>query len=331
MRIGEHPSRHKAIDSESSSHRVIIPIYIPNSEGYFKDAFNVLKVCIMSLLKTINDDTKITLISNASSNEVNEYIYELQAANKIDRAIFNRENVGKMNALMTETRASFEEFITYSDADVFFDKGWLKQTYTIFKNVPKAGFVSMNPTPNNFGTANSTLVSNCVNLYLGKNKVSDVCSYTDLEHFHKSIGKDKSFTDKMHNKDKIHCLNKEVKWIVGAGHFCCTIRKTPLLNYVPKEKSTSQVSGGSESIYLDVPFDKTGLWKLSSPKAYVWHMGNILEKEWALNKLKALNHFKEEDFTFFDIPFKGVVKSSAIIPYYIKMKIVSLLKKIKVL
>jgi hypothetical protein len=331
MRIGEHPSRHKAIDSESSSHRVIIPIYIPNSEGYFEDAFNVLKVCVSSLLKTINDDTKITLISNASSNEVNDYIYELQDDNKIDRAIFNKENVGKMNALMTETRASFEEFITYSDADVFFDKGWLKQTYTMFKNVPKAGFVSMNPTPNNYGTANSTLLSNWISLYLGKNTVSNVCSYTDLEHFHKSIGRDSSYTDTMYNNNKIHCLNKQVKWIVGAGHFCCTIRKTPLLNFVPVEKSTSQVSGGSETRYLDVPFDKTGLWKLSSPKAYVWHMGNVLEKEWAENKIEEIKKFEEDSFTFFDIPFRGIVWKSSLIPYKIKLKLVSLLSKIKII
>ena len=39
-----------------------------------------------------------------------------------------------MNAIITETRASYEEFITYADADVFFDKGWLKETFEIFKN-----------------------------------------------------------------------------------------------------------------------------------------------------------------------------------------------------
>ena len=96
MRIGTNPNINSTIDFSIKSHRVIIPIYIPNAEGYFADAFNVLKVCIDSLLKTINNDTAITLISNASSKEVNDYISQLFIEKKIVKVVFNCENVGKM-------------------------------------------------------------------------------------------------------------------------------------------------------------------------------------------------------------------------------------------
>jgi hypothetical protein len=329
MRIGSNPNSSKTIDFSVKSHRVIIPIYIPNAEGYFADAFNVLKVCIDSLLKTINNDTAITLISNASSNEVNDYITQLLNDKKIDKAVFNTENIGKMNAIITETRASFEEFITYSDADVFFDKGWLKQTFTMFKKVSKAGFVSMNPTPNNYSHADSTLLSNWYTVLFKNKKTNIVCSYQDLEHFFKSVGRTKEAIDKVFNG---HCYTiSNENYIIGAGHFCCTIRKTPILKFVPKEQSKIGVSGGSEGIYLDIPFNKTGLWRISSPKAYVWHMGNTLEKNWTNLKLESLNNFKEDDFTFSTIPHKNVSFSAFIIPYFIKNKIISLLKKFKII
>jgi hypothetical protein len=329
MRIGSNPNNHKLIDLEIKSHRVIIPVYIPNAEGYFADAFNVFKVCISSLLQTINNDTVISIISNACSDEVNQYIFQLLNEKKIDRAVFNKNNVGKMNAIVTESRSSFEEFITYSDADVFFDKGWLKQTFSMFKNVNKAGFVSMNPTPNNYSHADSTLLSNWYTVLFNKKKTNSVCSYQDLEHFHKSVGRDKSATDKMYDG---HCyvISKQ-NYIIGAGHFCCTIRKTPIFKFVPKDQSKVGVSGGSESIYLDLPFDKTGLWRLSSPKAYVWHMGNTLEKEWAIEMLQSLKNFKEEEFSFSVLPYLNATVSSAIFPYYLKNKVVLILKKVKII
>lgn len=326
MRIGSNPNVNKSISVNDASHRVIIPIYIPNNEGYFKDSFNVLKVCIESLLLTINKDTAVSLISNGSSEEVNNYINDLYLNGKIDRAIFNKDNVGKMNAIIAETRASFEEFITYSDADVFFDKGWLFQTFQMFKKIPQAGFVSMNPTPNNYSHADSTVISNFWQAIFDKKKVSEVCAFDDLKHFHSSIGRDLSFTNDMF-ESYILCTKSNENYIVGAGHFCCTIRKSPTLKYVPKEKSYIGVSGGSEAVYLDIPFDKTGLWRLSSPRAYVWHMGNILEKDWAEEKLNIISNFKESEFYFHNLPLNNKLKIVNFLPYFFRSKIATLVKK----
>ena len=326
MRIGKNPNIHKKLELTEASHRVIIPVYIPNFEGYFEGAFEVFKVCLQSLLQTINQDTRISIISNASSSEVNEYIREMFELGSIDRSIFNADNVGKMNAIVAETRASFEEFITYADADVFFDKGWLQQTYQMFKEVKKAGFVSMNPTPNNLTMAHSTVLSNMVKLKSLRKKTSDVCNYDDLLHFHKSIGRDEAFTNTMFN-GYVMCVGSN--YIIGAGHFCCTVRKTPTLRYTPIYKSTIGVSGGSENKYLDIPFDKTGLWRLSSPKAYIWHMGNVLDTEWASLKLKALEGFKENSFTFGALPPRDSDFILSNIPYKLKGRLVSLAKKLK--
>ena len=330
MREGVNPNSHKNIEIPQKSHRVIIPVYIPNFEGYFKDSLNVFKVCMESLLNTINEDTVISIISNASCDEVNDYINKLYLSKDIDRAIFSKENVGKMNAIISETRASFEEFITYSDADVFFDKGWLKQTFTMFKNVPEAGFISMNPTPQNYAHVESTLLSNLKVLFFQNKKTKDVCTINDLEHFHKSIGKEKEYTLKMF-ESKILTITDE-NYMLGAGHFCCNIRKTPTLKFVPLEYSNKAASGGSEAVYLDIPFNKTGLLRLSSPKSFVWHMGNVLEKEWSISKLNQIVDFKEDSFSFNNLIKKS--KSAIflhLIPYKLRLKIIGLFRRLKFL
>ncbi|MBT8261663.1 MAG: glycosyltransferase family 2 protein [Bacteroidia bacterium] len=327
MRIGQNPNISKELDLSKSSHRVIIPVYIPNAEGYFEGSFNVLKMCIQSLLATINSDTKISLISNASSDEVNTYIRGLFEAGKIDRAVFNTDNVGKMNAIIPEARASFEDFVTYADADVFFDKGWLKQTFSMFEKVRNAGLVSMNPTPRNLARADSTVLDNIFTFLGAMKKTKDVCSYDDLRHFHKSVDRDLSFTEKMFHQSKVACVGEN--YIIGAGHFCCTVVRTQVLRKTPLAMSNIAASGGSENIYLDTPMDKTGLWRLSSPKAFVWHMGNALDKEWASQKLKSLENFSEEDFRFADLPSRRRSLFSRLIPYSIKTRLVALFKKIK--
>lgn len=327
MRIGQNPNIKKELDLSKSSHRVIIPIYIPNSEGYFEGSFDVLKTCVHSLIQTINADTKITLISNASSDEVNEFIGELYSSGKIDRAVFNAENVGKMNAIIAEARASFETYVTYSDADVFFDKGWLKQTYTMFDSVRSAGFVSMNPTPKNMSLASSTIVANFWK-FLGKaQRTSEVCDYSDLEHFHRSIGKDEEHTRDMFDNTRVTCVGDN--YIIGAGHFCCTVVRSPVLDKTPRGMSNIAAAGGSENVFLDVPLDKTGLWRLSSPKAYVWHMGNILDKKWADEKLRSLEGFKEDAFRFDDLPGRKVRFTTTLIPYNLRPKIAAGMKKFK--
>jgi hypothetical protein len=327
MRVGNNPSHLKIINTSNTSHRVIIPVYIPNNEGYFLDSFNVFKICIESLLKTINSDTAISIISNGSSKEVNNYIYELYCNKKIDRAIFNAENLGKVNAIIAETRASYEPFITYSDADVFFDKGWLKKTFDIYKNFPKAGFVSMNPMPNSYGYASSAIIDTIFVLNRNRKLISNFSNFEDIAHFHKSVGRTDDVTKKLLATKALVLEKGEVQCFVGAGHFCCTIKNSVLSKYYPHENANAS---GLEKKFLDIPFEKTGYWRVSSTKAYVWHMGNVLEKDWSINKLNSISNFREGNFTFNELKIKQFWFSQ-MIPLALKLKIVSILKKIKII
>ena len=43
MRIGLNPHKDKLQEESDYIHQVIIPVYIPNMDGYFKDVFEILK------------------------------------------------------------------------------------------------------------------------------------------------------------------------------------------------------------------------------------------------------------------------------------------------
>ncbi len=67
MRIGLNPNKDTVIKPSNYIHQVIIPVFIPNEEGYFKDSLKIFKLCIESLLSTIHNKTFITIVNNGSS------------------------------------------------------------------------------------------------------------------------------------------------------------------------------------------------------------------------------------------------------------------------
>ena len=78
MRKGENISKDKLLELKQCSHKVIIPLHIPNEKGYYTDAFKIFKLCLFSILKTSISPLKISVISNGCSNKINEKLLDLQ-------------------------------------------------------------------------------------------------------------------------------------------------------------------------------------------------------------------------------------------------------------
>ena len=73
MRKGVNPTKGgKLVNLEPCDHRILIPLHIPNEEGYFKDAYKIFLLCLNSLLKTSQSKLKISIISNKSSTIINQ-------------------------------------------------------------------------------------------------------------------------------------------------------------------------------------------------------------------------------------------------------------------
>jgi cellulose synthase/poly-beta-1,6-N-acetylglucosamine synthase-like glycosyltransferase len=132
MRIGFNPNKNKPVEPNDFFHQVIIPVYIPNQEGYFKDSFKILQYCLESLLKTSHSKTYFTVVNNGSCNEVIEYLNSLQQQLKIHE-IIHTSAIGKMNAILKGLMGHNFDLITIADADVLFLNNWQKNTYEVFK------------------------------------------------------------------------------------------------------------------------------------------------------------------------------------------------------
>ena len=75
---------------------------------------------------------------------------------------------------------------------------------------------------------------------------------------------------------------------VGCGHFLFTLRKETL-QYIPDEPCKRPLGAGSDELWYDRPPDLGGLWRLATPIAHAYHLGNVPEPwmDQALEELRV--------------------------------------------
>ena len=119
MRIGYNPHKDKPQDKSEYTHQVIIPVYIPNFDGYFKDSFEIVQQCLNSLFFTSHNKTFFTVVNNGSCKEIADYLNQLFEQQKIHEVI-HTENIGKLNSVMKGLVGNNIRLVTISDSDVLF-------------------------------------------------------------------------------------------------------------------------------------------------------------------------------------------------------------------
>ena len=324
MRKGVNPEKGKGEKNTPFMHRVIVPVYIPNlDQEYYKEVFEVFKICLNSLINTINFETScITLINNDSIPEVDVYIKKLLNEGKIDKSVSYTQNRGKVYGVLSEAKAAFEPFVTIADADVLFFEGWERAVSEVFDKIPKAGVVSPAPSPHMALYHNSSVFSD---LYLrrkiGYNKrVSDV----DCELFLKGMGNLSLFNRNKQEfswKQKQYFLKDHPNVILGAGHFVATYRSSIFQKCHPFPER--KFENGYEERFIDCLADEMGLYRLSLAKTYAYHLGNKLDD--TINQVNISSSEKLSRKGFAEI--KEPIKSFN--PYFLRSIIFKSLKWIK--
>ncbi|UWY28606.1 glycosyltransferase family 2 protein [Flavobacterium sp. TR2] len=329
MRIDFNPNKDKQREPNYFFHQVIIPIYIPNFNGYFRESFQILKYCLESLLKTAHSRTFITLVNNGSCRDVVDYLDELYRIGKIHE-IIHTSNIGKLNAVLKGISGHDFSLITVSDSDVLFLNDWQEETYKVFENFPKTGAVC--PTPSSRSLKNYT--SNIwFELFFSKSLYfSKVKNPKALKAFAESVGNSR-FYNEAHLEKYLTVSNKNSRAVVGAGHFVTTYRKEAF------EKNNLKYSdfvlgGESEKKLLDLPVIRKGMWRLSTEDNFAYHLGNV-EEQWmkeVLGALKSNNYVDEKPiilknirtskFEFFikNTIFSRIIAQKKIWRYCIKYK-----------
>ncbi|NJB81737.1 glycosyltransferase family A protein [Wenyingzhuangia aestuarii] len=295
MRKGENISKDVLIETSESSHRVIIPLYIPNEEEYYKEAYKIFEICLFSILKTSTSILKVSVISNGSCNSVNQKLLKLQVEDYIDELIIEKESIGKINSILKVLRTAEERLITITDADVLFCNGWEDAVVNVFEAFPKAGAVC--PVP--VFRKHLSLTSNIWLRYMFSKRLyfRPVKNSKALTRFANSIGwpwLDEKWKDVI---GTIQAKNGTIA-VLGCSHFVATYKKE-VFEKLPRKNSIYKLGGDSEFKYTDQPVLKKGGYRLSTYDNYAYHIGNkldnfILEE---YKKLKMNSNKINEDYS----------------------------------
>lgn len=270
MRIGFNPHKDKPNEATEFTHQVIIPVYIPNQEGYFKDSARIFKICLESLIKTAHDKTFISVVNNGCCIEVEQYMNKLFEDKKIHE-IIHTTNIGKLNAIIKGIVGNDIELVTIADSDVFFLENWQRETVKIFNAFPKAGVVGIVPQFRNFAHLCGNLI---LSNFFSKNlKFTEVKNPEALRKFFHSIGWGENY-NKAYLKWNLTIQNDKSTAVVGSGHFVATYKKK-----IFDEISTyfGFKLGAETERYLDEGPLRKDLWRLTTNDNFAYHMGNVYE------------------------------------------------------
>jgi hypothetical protein len=288
MRLGSNPKKMEKLQADKK-HQVIVPVHIPNFEGYYKDSYKILDLCLVSINKTCHDETFLTVVNNGSHGEIALYLQEQFQEGKIHELI-HTDKIGKNNAILKALKGHYFKYITVADADVLFLNGWQEETMKVFKAFPKTGVVGLTPQVRSyFYCAWNVLFDNLLSKSLA---FSNVKNPGALKEFLKSIGWKGNY-----NKDFLRYIltiqdKKGFKAVVGSGHYVATYKRCSISHDTHFEID-ELLSPKYDRELLDKPGQRNGSWRLTTEDNYAYHMGNVYEP-WMSDFVNKLGSFNEE-------------------------------------
>ncbi|MEA9413101.1 glycosyltransferase family A protein [Flavobacterium sp. PL02] len=318
MRTGINPSRNQELPKSEYLHQIIIPVYIPSQEGFFKDSLAILKLCLESLFATIHNKTFITVVNNGSDIVVAGYLDSLLNKDKIQELI-HTQNIGKLNSILKGLAGNSIELVTISDADVLFLDNWQRETVDIFKNVPKAGVVGIVPQFKMYESNCGNVLFD--NIFSSKLRFLPVKNKEALIRFYDSLGWDRNYNQDYLEYNLGLKINENQNVLLGSGHFVATYKKdvfNEIISYIQFKM------GGTSEQYLDKAPLKKDYWRVTTQDNYACHMGNTLEN-WMIVPQTLKDDIEELKY--------GFKKNQPISPflYWIKNKLFVKFISIKVL
>jgi len=308
MRIGFNPAKENKEIVIENYHRVIVPVYIPNFEGYFANLFDVFKLCLESLLLTSHSKTRITIYNNNSHPDVKAYIDEkYNTSELIDQVFHSKENLGKINAILAAAKGNLEPLITITDADVLFKQGWQTAVEKTFVDFPEAGMISPVPSSKVFKmfTANNWYYG----FFKGKLAFEKVEDPEAMHRFDLSLGNDELMYKPIHLKKYLVLKNKKASAVMGCGHFVATLKRE-VFDRGSNKPAFIKIVGGVERKFIDTPNEELGLLRLATKGNYAYHMGNntepwMYEEFNSLVKNDEIPQFTGQEFRFQPISLVG--------------------------
>jgi hypothetical protein len=283
MRIGDHPLKANPALGGYGLHRLIMPVFIPNTEGYFAEAIEVLRLCLESLRLTRKPATAVTIAANGCCQAARAVLQGEMEAGWIDQLTLHARNRGKVDAIMGAARGCFEPIVTFADCDVLFRRGWDSAIENLFAVFPECGFVSPFCVPGSeMGFTSAAILAGMAGRTI---RFEAIANPSDVAAFARSIGHPERFQG-VERLGQFVLRREGVSAGIGGGHFVCSLRR-PVIQAAPAGPAMQAICGDSETNWLDLPPDRLGYWRLMTDRACVQHLGNRLEP-WMAQELAAL-------------------------------------------
>lgn len=284
MRVGSNPQKQEKKVIMTTNHRIVVVVYIPNEEGFYKDSLAVFKSCLDSLVYTINANAVITVVNNGSYFKVVDLLARYLKEQKIDTLISHNVNIGKIDAQIGAARGAREKMVTLTDSDILFVTGWQENTEEIFAKFTNVGSVSPIPVRTGLYAGTSSVLKHIVFKKLRFKFMPIPENFKNYNRFLNSINWDLE----THSDNLWPVVESNgVRAIIGSAHQVLTIDRDILFTTSPSNPSLTLVGGNSEHNYVDTPIDKSGKLRLATYNNYAYHIGNKLE-DW-MNDIQLIN------------------------------------------
>lgn len=275
-RIGMNPSRNRDSGLMPAKVTAAVLTHVPHGEGYFEHRFEVLRLCIESLIATAGDAMDIMVFDNASSPQVMEYLNGLKAADRIQYLTLSSRNIGKMDALQMIFHSAPGEIIAYSDDDILFLPGWLESHIKILETFPKTGLVT--------GFYIRSQMAFSVKSTLEFASRFDVDSERGMlidqkweQHYLDNMGRTwERYKEETQNLEDVRLTYQGVQALTSAGHHQFVAYKQVLLKALPDGWSGRLMGKMRE---FDDAIDRLGYLRLNTPTPVTRLLGNVLSEE----------------------------------------------------
>jgi glycosyltransferase involved in cell wall biosynthesis len=271
-----NPARNRQSGYHPARISLAVLTHVPNQAGYFENRFDVLRLCLESLIANTPEPHDLIVFDNASCPEVIDYLRELRDEGQIHYLMLASQNIGKIGALQLLFRACPGDIIAYNDDDVFFLPGWLDAHLKILDTYPKVGMVTGFYIRSHMSYAVKT-----TRAFAGQAEVqAQEGMLIDREweqHYIDNMGR----TWEKYNEEIRGCQDLEfdyhgVKALASAGHHQFIAPKKVILEALPKDWG-GQLMG--RMLELDETIDGMGYLRLSTREYVTRLLGNAVSEE----------------------------------------------------
>ncbi len=276
MRFGQNPSKSGIQAFLPSSLGVALLTYIPSQDGYFTDVLDIFKIQLASLHQNTSEPFDLLVFDNGSCEAVQDGLRELQRQGQIDWLLLSTVNLGKTGALNWILSAMPNEWICYSDSDVFFRKGWNAACRELLETFPDAGVVTAQPS------FFENLKEESVALQLLQAKGYRVSPTRPqpwiVKEYTVGLGADAAQEQGLLTREipTVHDLEDTPRAYTGASHMQFLGKRERLQQILPLPAKFALST--DEDREFDTRIDRKGWLRLSTLTPYVVHMGNQIDE-----------------------------------------------------